>query len=174
MSNKHENIVSLILALIPQRTPLLIILLAITSILLLTTTVNAQVTDWEDLIALSMTLYQQGEHLKAINTMRESVKAAIKTFGANHHTVTISMKNLALLYSEEGKYSEAESLYKKAILMEEKFLGRNHPVVAEDLRTMAEMYKYQGKNREAESLYKRAHAIEEKMTFHLPTEGIDN
>jgi tetratricopeptide (TPR) repeat protein len=152
MNSKNKKTVSIIPAIILQRIPLLIIVLAITSIFLFTT-VNAKAADWEDLIALSITLYQQGEHTEAMNTMRESMKVAIKTFGPHHHTVAISMKNLALLYTKEGKYSEAESLYKKAILVEEKILGRDHHVVTEDLKAMADLSKYQGKDRDAESLY---------------------
>ncbi len=165
MQDTHEKTASPIVASLPQRHRLLIMFLAITVVVLVTATAHAEVTDWEDLIALSIDLYQQGEYVNSLNTMRESIEVAKKTFGPDHHTVSISMKNLALLYRMGGNYSEAEMLYKKAISLEEKILGRDHFLVAEDLRTLAELYKFQGKDNEAESLYKRAHVIEEEFSI---------
>jgi tetratricopeptide (TPR) repeat protein len=162
MNRKHEKTASFIPAFIPQSNLLVKFILTIVMFLLLTITASARLTDWEDLIDLSITLYQQGEYSAALKTMKESIEVAKTTFGPNHNTVTISMKNLALLYSFGGNYSEAESLYKKALSLEEKILGSDHLFVAEDLKTLAELYRYQGKDKEAEFLYKRAHAIEEK------------
>lgn len=143
-------------------------LLAIIFLLLFTITASARVTDWEDLVALSIALYQQGEYADALKVMKKSIEVAKETFGPHHHTVSLSMKNLAMLYSIGGNYSEAESLYKKALSLDENILGRDHIFIADDLKAMAELYMYQGRDREAESLYLRAHEIEEEIPTREP------
>lgn len=107
----------------------------------LTVFAYAQEELWEDMVDKSYKLYQQGKYSEATNTAKDALKVAKKTFGENHFTVAISLKNIAEIFREQGNYDEAASLYKQALAIDEKNLGNDHPLVISDLQNIAELYQ---------------------------------
>jgi len=82
--------------------------------------IYAYQSQWEELNAKVVQLYQQGRYAEATKVAQQALKVAEKTFGPEHPKVATSLKDLGILYDSQGKYAEAEPLYKRALAIREK------------------------------------------------------
>ena len=113
------------------------IIFSVFFVILLSSTLFAQKTKWDNLDLKVSTLFQQAKYPEAIKTAEEALKVAKKTFGSDHPNVALSLNRLAELYFSQGEYDKVGPLYKRALEIDEKAFGKNHPVVARDLNNIA-------------------------------------
>lgn len=116
-------------------------------------------TLWDELNAMTASLYQQGRYLEAAKVAKEALKVAENSFGPNHANVATSLYRLAVLYKAQRNYAAAEPLYQRALALWEETLGPTHLRVATVVEQMAGLYKKMGRRNEAERFEKRAKQI---------------
>ena len=122
----------------------------------------AELDEWTNHMCAADAAHVKGNYQQAEKLYATAVTEAEK-FGIQDHRLSISLNNLAQMYSEQKKYSEAEPLFERSLLVTEKVFGPNDAALIPSLNNLAKMYKAQGQYAKSETLYKRVLALRVKL-----------
>lgn len=92
----------------------------------------------------AMTLFKQGEYVRAILLAEKAVKQTEKEFGKQHLNYAITLDNLGGLYRTTGQYAKAAPLLEECLVIKENVLGKLTSSYAATLSSLARTYELMG------------------------------
>ncbi len=122
---------------------------------------QARVVEARRLEDLSTQRFNEGKYDEACELAKRALNAYENIYGPEHREVSISVVNLAFMYSNIARYEDAEKLLIRAIKIDEKTLGPNDKESAATLNNLGELYLKQGKFDAAEPLLLKSLTIME-------------
>ena len=140
------------------------VLLALSLLILATST---SLAEDDDLAALNQRIYQlfaEGKYQEAIPIAEKAVELAKRVRGPEDPDTAASLDNLAALYDDTGEYAKAQPLYQEALRIRQKVLGSDHPDTVQSVNNLAVLYLAMHEYAKAEPLYQEALRIRQKVS----------
>jgi CHAT domain-containing protein/Tfp pilus assembly protein PilF len=133
------------------------------TLLSITTSLNAQDSDWKRLYDSSAYFYQKGKYVDAVEYAKKSIEANLKAYSkVNPHLVTIFNK-LAEINIKSSKYSDAEKYCDSALKITKSLVPVDSLNLAISLNILTEIYYNRYKYPEADSVGKISLGIKERL-----------
>jgi CHAT domain-containing protein/tetratricopeptide (TPR) repeat protein len=107
--------------------------------------------------------YNRADYPRALDTMKQAIKAAEAAWGDGNTNVAEILDLTAGVYRTQGDHSNALALCKRSLAIREKSLGQEHPDVATSLFALASLYNDTGDYAQALELGQRSLMIREKV-----------
>lgn len=115
---------------------------------------------------LAQTLFQLGEHRKAIDYFQQALKIDEALFGRRHATVARELNNLGLSWSELGDFEKAVDYLQQSIDLWEKIYGEKHPQTAAILNNLGSVWLELGNPPKAREYFQQALEIFKELHGH--------
>jgi len=112
---------------------------------------------------LGGTIYNLGDHKKAIEYYAQALAIDESVFGKEHPNVARELNNLGSAWKALGDHRKAIEYYEQALAIWKEVYGEKHPHVAATLNNLGSAYFAQGQTKKAKSYFKHAYAIFKKF-----------
>ena len=104
-------------------------------------------------------LMRTARYEEAEQVYRRAIMLKEKVFGKETFHVTVSMENLAFLFSKQGKYEEAERIFRKTSAIRKSILGKDNYHTGLSLCGLVNMLQNQKRYVEAQEIARQTSAV---------------